>query len=169
MKQIKGYEGLYEIDEKGNVYSLPRKGTWQKSPRKLKHFLSEYYYVMLCKDGKTKKKRLHRLLADNFIPNPKNKPIVNHKDGDKLNNSLDNLEWATNAENIRHAYKIGLIQPKRGGLNGNSVLTIDEVRQIRQIAYNRGKNYNRKELSLRYGVSECTIKEIVGRKTWQEA
>jgi len=115
-------------------------------------------------DLKTKKKRLHRLLAINFIPNPKNKPQVNHIDGNKHNNSLSNLEWVTRGENIKHAYDNGLLRPKKGSLNGNSKLTEKDVIDIRAVAKERGRHYGRKELSLRYGVSECTIKEVVNRR-----
>ena len=163
---IKGYEGLYEINRNGDVMSLPRKGT---QGRMLKRFLGEYFFYILCKDGKCKKKRIHRLLAINFLDNNDEKPLVNHLDGDKFNNSLSNLEWCTHSENIQHAYDNGLITPKKGELNGNRKLSADQVRQIRQIAASRGKHYKRKELSLLYGVSECTIKEVVNRRRnrWQ--
>ena len=63
-----------------------------------------YYYVDLQRNGLKKKIPIHRLIALHFIPNPENKRTVNHKDGDKTNNSLSNLEWATDSENIQHAY-----------------------------------------------------------------
>lgn len=70
-----------------------------------------YMIVTLCHEGVRKNKRVHRLLAEAFIPNPSNKAHINHIDGVKLNNSLDNLEWATPKENTNHAIKMGLCDP----------------------------------------------------------
>ena len=70
-----------------------------------------YMIVTLCHEGVRKNKRVHRLLTEAFIPNPSNKAHVNHIDGNKLNNSLDNLEWATPKENTNHAIKTGLCDP----------------------------------------------------------
>ena len=70
-----------------------------------------YLIVTLCHEGIHKNKRVHRLLAEAFIPNPQNKAHVNHIDGNKLNNSLDNLEWATPKENTHHSIKMGLHDP----------------------------------------------------------
>lgn len=104
-KPIKGYEGLYEVSSTGKVKSFQRGGT------KILHQninQSGYHHVILSK-GKVKKDlRVHRLVASAFIPNPLNKPEVNHIDGDKHNNNADNLEWATRKENINHSIKTGL-------------------------------------------------------------
>jgi len=99
---IKGYEGLYEICENGKVLSFKRR------PSILKQVLSVYYKVGLTKEGKQKFHPIHRLLAIAFIPNPLNKPCINHIDGNKLNNDLSNLEWCTHSENAIHAFKLGL-------------------------------------------------------------
>ena len=99
---IKGYEGLYEISKNGKVLSFKRR------PAILKQYKGRYYKVGLTKDGIQKHFFVHRLLAIAFIPNPHNKPYVNHIDGNKLNNSLDNLEWCTASENAIHAFKLGL-------------------------------------------------------------
>ena len=82
-----------------------------------------YLLVDLYKDGERSKKRVNRLVAEAFIPNPDNKPEVNHKDGNKSNNNVDNLEWATKKENCRHAWDNGLVKPSRsmlGKKNPNS-------------------------------------------------
>jgi hypothetical protein len=106
-KDIAGYEGVYKVSNYGNVYSF-------KSNKNLSHSYNTYGYahVGLVKNGKHKVVMVHRLLAIAFIPNPNNLPVINHKDGNKLNNSIDNLEWCTRAYNNRHARENGL---HRGG------------------------------------------------------
>ena len=83
-----------------------------KGEEKIPH-IDKYGYLKtdLYKDGKRSTKRISRLVAEAFIPNPANKPEVNHKDGNKLNNNVDNLEWATKSENMLHAYRTGLAKP----------------------------------------------------------
>lgn len=104
---IKNYEGLYQISSLGEVKSLKRNTTHERIliPRIDRN---GYLYVILCKNGITKTKKIHRLVAENFIENPENKYSVNHKDGNKLNNCVDNLEWATMKEQARHAVDNGL-------------------------------------------------------------
>jgi len=67
-----------------------------------------YKYVTLCKDEKPKKYLVHRLVAEHYIPNPENKPLINHKNGIKTDNRIENLEWCTSSENNRHAHQMGL-------------------------------------------------------------
>ena len=102
-RDIKGYEGLYKVSNTGEVFSCI-------SNRLMKPSLSGsgYKQIRLSKDKKATGKMIHRLVAEAFIPNPKNKRTVNHKDGNKLNNNVFNLEWNTYSENLRHAYKHGL-------------------------------------------------------------
>lgn len=113
-RPIKGYEH-YEISNRGEIKNL-------KTNRILKKDNSrKYYEVALSKNGKVKKFSIHRLVAETFIVNPKNKPQVNHKDGNKLNNCVDNLEWVTVSENILHSYKNGLqIHNQLGKFGWNS-------------------------------------------------
>ena len=115
-KDIKGYESLYQINNYGCVVGKERMTTGNRK-RKLKRKVLKqhenelgYKLVDLCKDGKKKSFRVHRLLAEAFIENPYNKPCINHKDGNPKNNSLDNLEWCTQKENIQHAFKTGLVK-----------------------------------------------------------
>lgn len=109
MKDIIGYEGLYKIDTDGRI--------WRNDVR-LKSRISTrgYWSVTLCKNAKPKNFHIHRLLAINFIPNPNNLPQVNHKDGDRLNNDIENLEWITHKDNIRHYIKRGRKPTKTWGL-----------------------------------------------------
>lgn len=163
MVDIQGYEGLYKIDESGNVYSLPRKGT---KGGLIGHIKEEYIEVALSKNRKLKRFALHRLLANAFIKKVDGLDMVNHIDGDKYNNALTNLEWTNNSMNIKHAYQNGLIIKKNGHKNGMSKLSEKQVFEIREISRNRGKHYNRKELAKMYSVSESTIKDVVNNKSY---
>lgn len=100
IKPIECYDGYY-ITSWGRVYSENISGF-------LKPFITGkgYLKVDLHKDGKRTHKKVHRLVAEAFVPNPANKPQVNHKDGNKQNNSYTNLEWVTNQENVIHAQKM---------------------------------------------------------------
>lgn len=110
-----GYETHYEVSNLGNVRSIERMvnnrlhNGLRKSPQKLlKAGKSKagYFIVSFCVDGVKSNQTVHRLVARAFIPNETNKPQVNHKDGNKLNNHIDNLEWVTVSENGLHAYRV---------------------------------------------------------------
>lgn len=106
-RDIKGYVGLYEISDKGRVASFSRKYAHKETIILVPNISDRgYALVTLCKNGKTKHFQVHRLVAEAFIDNPKNKPQVNHIDGNKLNNCKENLEWATAQENNRHKYDV---------------------------------------------------------------
>ena len=118
-KSVKGYENSYQISDKGNVRALNFKRTGQTKLLKA-NIHCGYYCVNLYKNGKYKTFRVHRLMALSFIENPYNKPFINHKDGNKLNNNLDNLEWCTPKENSVHAINTGLAtspKPRYGKAN----------------------------------------------------
>lgn len=124
-KPIKNYEGLYEVSNTGKVKSLKRTvksyNDWDRtfnekiltlhSSKLTKRHPKPMYHVELWKDNKRKVMMIHRLVAETFIPNPDGKPQVNHIDGNRKNNCVDNLEWVTNQENSQHAYKTGLAKP----------------------------------------------------------
>ncbi len=107
-KDINGYEGLYKVSNKGNIKSLVKR---YKGINILNKGIdkSRYSIVSLCKDKKHKTKTVHRLVAIAFIPNAENKPQINHKDGNKQNNNVNNLEFVTAKENMKHAFANGLI------------------------------------------------------------
>ena len=146
-KDIEGYEGLYQISNLGKVKSI----RFNKE-RLLKYDKStSYLRIKLCKDGIETNYLIHRLVAKAFIPNPDNKPQVNHIDGIKTNNSVDNLEWCTASENQTHALKTKLIKTK---------LTEEQVLEI--IA----SNLTQKELANKYSIKQPTISRIKNNKRW---
>ncbi|PKE47263.1 endonuclease [Macrococcoides caseolyticum] len=117
-KPANGYEGYYEVSNKGRLRSVERKATYKDGrtfrykSRLIKGRLDQKGYVLygLNVGGKKSSKRIHRMVAEAFIPNPYNKETVNHIDGDKKNNRLENLEWATYSENTIKGHEIGLFK-----------------------------------------------------------
>ena len=101
-KDIKGYEGLYKISSYGRVKSLGNDKNRKEKILSSKSNREGYVRVYLFKDGKGKMYRVHRLVAEAFIPHPNNYPIINHKDEDKSNNIVSNLEWCTQEYNINY-------------------------------------------------------------------
>lgn len=125
-KPIEGYEGLYEVSSLGRIKSLYKYHHRYENILKNKITKDGYYETTLVKNGKPKFIRTHRLVASAFIDNPLNKSEVNHKDGNKLNNSVDNLEWVTSSENQKHAYRTGLQKVSGGALsNRKKVRCVD--------------------------------------------
>ena len=112
-KDIKGYEGRYQISNLGQVKSLfftnnkTKKSYYREKILKQQKTRQGYMTIRLSQDSMDKTYRVHRLVAEAFIENQKNKKEVNHIDGDKQNNTVDNLEWVTRSENQIHAYKNG--------------------------------------------------------------
>jgi HNH endonuclease len=123
MKDIKGWEGLYAVTEDGKIWIYPRKwkagtggefahqGKWAS----LKWLSAGYPAVCLRKDCFIRKVRIHRLVAETFIANPSSLKEVNHKNGIKTDNRVENLEWCSHRENMKHAEKLGLLE--KGKLN----------------------------------------------------
>jgi hypothetical protein len=154
-KDILGYEGLYTITDKGEVYSLGNGNSTcpsYKTKRKitLKTTKTGYIHCKLFKDGVRRHYAIHRLVAINFIQNPENKREVNHKDGNKANNCVSNLEWATSSENQKHAFANNLQKRQLGAdskcskkvaqinlLDGSVIKVWDCINMIkREIGYN---------------------------------
>lgn len=128
-KDVAGYEGLYQVSNLGRVKNLKRKVPYAKGMRTIPERILQnhtnkygYVYVRLYKDAKGKNIKLHRIVAQAFIENPENKRCVNHIDGNKENNRVENLEWVTHSENMQHASDNGL-----------------------WVSWNRGKHYNHRD------------------------
>lgn len=174
-RPVNQYEGLYEVSNMGRVRSLDRitnyiDGRVRKfngrmiSPRKAG---AGYYQVGLSNNGSKKRDYIHRLVAEAFIPNPKNLPEVNHLDGNKLNNRLSNLEWTTSSENKKHAYMMNLRGPVdvKGVKNGRAKIDEEDVIYIRE---QREKGVPRKPLAEKFGLNVSTITRITNRQLWKE-
>ena len=112
-KDVIGYEGLYQVSNLGNV---KRVGSFRGVNKKYLNNYNlipmdngkGYLRIKLTKNNKSKRVMLHRIIAEAFVPNKLNKPVVNHINGNKKDNSLINLEWCTQSENCLHAVKIGI-------------------------------------------------------------
>lgn len=162
-KPIIGYPE-YEIGDHGNVRSLKFGKVRLLKPIKNS---GGYLQVFLFKNGKYKNLSVHRIVATHFIPNPANKPEVNHKFGDKTDNMVCSLEWVTKEQNQHHAWANGLKEKvreaKTGENNGNCKLTDEDVNKIR-IRYATG-NVTQKDLAKEYEVSQSRISEIINNKS----
>lgn len=165
-KDVKGFEGLYQVSNLGRVRSLDR--------RKNNHFFrgrilrqpkdKDGYCLVTLNDGKRSKMgRVHRLVALAFIPNPENLPEVNHIDENKENNRIDNLEWCTTKYNLTYGSRKGMMS---GTKNNHAKLTEKEVVEIRKIYKEGDSQYGQSALGKRYGVSHIQIANIVNRISW---
>lgn len=137
---------------------------------KTKKILREYSnrpdgYLRTQFGGKTR--TVHRVIAETFLEKEKEKNFINHKDGNKTNNNIDNLEWCTRSENIRHAYNNGLIHPKKGENNGRAKLSQEDVEYIRSVYRPLDPNYGAKALAKVFGVAPQTISAVVYKQNWR--
>jgi uncharacterized protein YerC len=158
-KDVKDYEGLYFVNEIGEVFSYPKKT--RKGIRKLltnKH-KQGYSLIDLCKDGKVKKHLVHRLVAVAFLDNIDNKEQVNHINGNKEDNRVENLEWNTRSENQIHSIRLGL-RTTIGEKNSQSKINSKQVILI----LNDNRPY--KEIQQDYKISISTISDIKRGYSW---
>lgn len=146
-KGVKGFEGVYEVSNRGKVRSVDRVVINLAGNRRfltgkeLKQHLDKdgYYRVVLSKDGKRHNAIVSRLVAHTFIPNPNKLPIVNHKDEIKTNNHVCNLEWVTSKQNVNYGTSVSRMMKTKGkAVKGVNVLTGEEV--FFQSASEAGRN-----------------------------
>lgn len=174
-KDVAGWEGLYQVSNLGRVKSLPRKvpyprgqGWYSVKGKILKPQVNAktgYLMVNLKYGGELERKSIHRMVAELFIPNPQRLPEVNHRDGDKTNPHVLNLEWATESDNAIHAYATGLIKIVVGEAVSSAKLTEVQVLQIRELCKQSGA---RDELIAQsFNVSRKCIAKIRTRETWK--
>ncbi len=174
-RDISGFEGLYQVSNLGRVRSLDRVvGGKCDSKRFLKGRILKtckithgYLGVNFRQNGTHKNAIVHRLVAIAFIPNPENKPEVNHINGIKTDNRVENLEWNTHSENNQHAYDNGLKKQKRGTEHPRAKLTAEQVKQIRTEYIPYSSEYGTNALSRKYGVTQKLIHLTVNNKTYK--
>lgn len=159
-----------EICNKGKIRNA-------KTKKEYKLFINHSGYYMcnifLSYDNKKHKRNqlyfiMHEGVADTFIPNPLNLPTINHKDADKLNNDVTNLEWCTPKENSEHASRMGLLPDNVGENNGYAKLTQEQVDEIRSLYVKWSKEFGINALARRFKVHPATIHLIVTGKSWNK-
>lgn len=164
--EIQGFPN-YKVSREGRIWSFGQRSPHGKELA-IKANTRGYPIVMPWLNGRGHAKTVHRLVAQAFIPNPENKPEVNHKDGNKFNNHVENLEWVTRKENFKHAWDNGLFSKRRikGEKNGNAKMTDFKVRRMRlmkevtpEISYAKlGEIFN---------VNHGTAYNIITRRKWK--
>lgn len=159
-RDVQGYEGLYSVSNFGRVKSHDRKisngrALYNKKGRILKNTKAStgYWKVELVKNQKIKSHKVHRLVAKEFMPEIKGKNLINHIDGDPLNNHADNLEWCTQKENMSHAYETGLIK-------SNFTMYKEDILN----EYINNKTMNVVDLSKKYDCSDSSIRRYLRQK-----
>lgn len=174
-KDVEGFPN-YMISDEGRLYAKThstvfkdgRKREFQGKIIKICKTKNGYGIARLSNNGVKSGKYIHRLVATHFLENPLDKKEINHKDGDKSNNRLTNLEWCTSKENKKHGWENDLYKPHnnmKGVNHGNHKLTEKEVLSIRKFYDNHQKSL--KELSVLFNTPHSTIQKIVYRKTWK--
>lgn len=154
-KEVNGYKN-YFVDEQGNVYG--KDGNVLKKVNR-----AGYHGVSLCKKGcKTKNAFVHRLIAEAFLPNPENKKQVNHKNGIKTDNRVDNLEWVNPSENQIHRIYV-LKKGLDGENNPRSKLKKNDVLDILEM---NNKKIPRSEIAKQKNISQSTICDILSGRSW---
>jgi hypothetical protein len=162
-KTIPGFS-RYQVSTLGRLRSTNYKNSGKSVVMKPALSPDGYMKTMLLgDDGKYHTSRVHRWVALAYLGDP-NGLEVNHKDGNKQNNSPKNLEYCTRSHNVKHAYANGLEKPMRGADNACSKLSEKDVVEIREYAKLHGKLKNRKALAEKYGVTEGHLKDIVSMR-----
>lgn len=168
-RDVEGFEGFYKISNMGRLKSM---GGWCGTAKRKESIRSTgftrdgYEKVRLLYHGKDRTCRIHRLVAETFIPKLDGKETVNHIDGNKKNNCVSNLEWTDRKEQMYHAYSLGLKTSRVGSNNSNSKLSDDDVREIRKAYIRQSKEFGTVALAKKYGVTNSVIGLVVNYKTY---
>ena len=161
-EQNAAWKANYMVSNFGNVWS-------NKTKKVLKQSRHSQGYCLLAtklggRNGVNICVRIHRMVAIQFIPNPENKPAVNHIDGDKTNNCVSNLEWVTSVENTQHAIKVlGHRQSPSGFENPRKILSHEDEVYIKQVYVPRCHKFGARALGRKFGVSHKTIMKALNR------
>lgn len=148
----------YEVSDDGRIRNIHNK-------REIKQFVGKDGYLRTQIAGKTR--LVHRVIAKAYITEDPDREFVNHKDGNKQNNHVDNLEWSTKSENLRHAYQHNLKRNPVGTLNGRCKLTDEQVDFIRNNYVRGDKEYGAKAMAAKFGVAHQTICAVVTGQNWK--
>lgn len=162
-KDVPNYEQYFMVSDLGNVWS-------KRTDKILKPTINKQGYATIAtiiggKNGKYKTIRIHRMVAMAFLDNPMNKPVVNHKDGNKRNNNLNNLEWCTSSENAKHSFSIGLSKVFHGSNSKLAKLNGFQVDEIRE-NYKKLKEKHC-DIAKKYNVSTTTITNLLNYKIYK--
>ena len=158
---IKGYEGRYQVNEKGEVRSLERKEVYRDGSihiikggiMKPLRSCGYLYYFLYDGTNHAKSFSIHKLVATHFIPNPNNYKEVNHIDGNKMNNSAENLEWCSHSQNMKHAYDHGL------NCGSRKKVMIVETGEIFS---------SMSSLAMKFGCSVTLVSNVIHRKNGRD-
>lgn len=148
----------FEVRPDGTIYSFRLK-------RELKQHVARTGYPTVSVERKPV--MVHRLVALTHLPNPDRLPCVNHKDGDKRNNHVENLEWCSYSHNAKHAHETGLWKAPSGAKHWNAKLTWDIVNTIRDTYVPYHKELGGRALAQKYGVDQSIVSDIVNHKIWR--
>lgn len=169
-KEVVGYEGFYKVSNLGNITSVERvinQSNYSRvlKSKKLNLQKGVYITVRLSKQGVTRLASVHRLVAEAFLSKKDCKTYVNHINGDKHDNNVENLEWVNCSQNAIHARNLGLLKPQKGEANGKSILSNKQVLEIKDML---SKNIPQKDIAKNYNVCRTRISNINTGKCYKD-